>query len=81
MSLVNVLSYFIDTALKKPGEYVIEHVISKLPETENRTEKLLLVHFLLLFLFSPIDEKWLIVFGPYCIISTYAQDYELKFTT
>ena len=50
--------------------------ISKLPKTENRIEKLPLVHFLLLFLFSPIDEKWLIVFG---IILAYTQDYELKF--
>ena len=54
--------------------------IFKLSETENRIEKLPLVHFLLLFLFSPIDEKLLIVFGLYCIISAYTQDYELKFT-
>ena len=50
------------------------------PETEHRIEKLPLVHFLLLFLFSPIDKKSLIVLGPYCIISAYTQDYELKFT-
>ena len=37
-------------------------------------------HFLLLFSFSPIAEKWLIVFEPYCIISAFTQDYEVKFT-
>ena len=37
---------------KKTGKYVKE-----LSKTENRIEKLLLVRFLLLFLFSPIVEK------------------------
>ena len=36
--------------------------ISKLLETENRIEKLPLIHFVLLFLFSPINEKWVIIF-------------------
>ena len=36
---------------KKTGKYL---AISELSKTENRIEKLLLVHFLLLFLFSPI---------------------------
>ena len=57
-----------------------QRAISELSKTENRIEKLLLVRFLLLFLFSPIVKKWLIVSGPYCIISAYTQDYELNFT-
>ena len=32
--------------------------------------------FLLSFLFSRIDEKWQVLFGPYYIISAYTQDYE-----
>ena len=46
---------FIDTTLKNRKTYY--RAISKLPKTENKIEKLALVHFLLLFLFSPIDEK------------------------
>ena len=44
-----------NTALK--NRRICYRAISKLPKTENRIEKLALVHFLLLFLFSPIDEK------------------------
>ena len=40
---------------EKTGKYVKE--LSELSKTENRIEKLLLVRFLLLFLFSPIVEK------------------------
>ena len=42
---------------------ICQRAISELSKTENRIEKLLLVRFLLLFLFSPIVEKWLIVLG------------------
>ena len=61
---------------EKTEKYVMDDgwAISELSKTENRIE------ILLLFLFSPIVEKWLIVSGPYCIISAYTQDYELKFT-
>ena len=74
------------TSLAPPGPAIgfstatLIQGIFKLSKTENRIEKLLLVHVLLSFLFSPIAEKWLVVFGPYCIISAYTQDYELKFT-
>ena len=34
-----------------------QRAISELSKTENRIEKLLLVRFLLLFLFSPIVKK------------------------
>ena len=36
---------------------ICERAISELSKSENRIEKLLLVRFLLLFLFSPIVEK------------------------
>ena len=48
---------------KKIAEYVKERAISKLPKTENRIEKLLLVHLLLLFLFIPIVENDLLLLG------------------
>ena len=72
---------FLDKALQK-SENISKLLmsISKLPTTENRIEELLMVCFLLSFLFSQIVEKSLVLFGPYCIISTYTQDYELKFT-
>ena len=50
-----------------------------LPINENRIETLPLVRFLLLLLFQLIVEK-LRIFGPHCIISAYAQDYEVKFS-
>ena len=78
MSLVNVFNYL---QIKHQKNWKIcQTAISKLPKTENRIENLLLVRFLLSFLFSQIVEKWLVLFGPYCIISAYAQAYELKFT-
>ena len=59
---------FLDKALHKTGKYVKE-LISKLLVTENIIEKLQLVRFLLLLLFSQIVEKLLALFGPYRIIS------------
>ena len=58
----------------------IDRAISKLPITENRIEKLLLVRFLLSFLFKQMVEKLHVPFGPHCIISVYTQDYESKFS-
>ena len=54
MSLVS-FELFIDTALKK--RQICYRAVSKLPETENRIEKLPLVHFLLLFLVLPDQCK------------------------
>ena len=53
---------------EKTGKYVKELSLS-FPKLKTQFEKFLLVRFLLLFLFSPIVEKWLTVSGPYCIIS------------
>ena len=49
--------------------------------TQNRIGKLLLVRFLLTFLFRQMIKKLRVLLGPHCIISTYTQDYELKFST
>ena len=46
----------------KTGEFVKE-IVSKLPITKNRIEKLLLVRFLLLVLFRQIVEKLCVLFG------------------
>ena len=59
----------------KTGKYVKE-----LPIAENRTEKLLLVRFLLPLLLRQIVDKSLVLFGSHCNISAYTQHYELKFS-
>ena len=60
---------------EKNGKYVKE-----LSQNWKQNWKTPTGSFLLLFMFSPIVEKWLIVFRAYCIISAYTQDCELKFT-
>ena len=52
-------------------------MLKKLLITENRTEKLLLVHFYCLFV-KEDGQKLCVPFGPHCIISACTQDYELK---
>ena len=54
-------------------------VLSKLPITENRIEKLLLVRFSLPLLFRQMVKKLLVLFGSNCNISICTQHYELKF--
>ena len=66
---------FMNTTIQKPENFSKSY---KLPMNENRTEKFLLVRFLLLLLFRLIVEK-LRMFGKHCNISGYTQDYELKF--
>ena len=72
---------FLDKALQKSENISkLPMTISKLPITENRIEKLLLIVFYCDFLFSQIVEKSLVLLVPYCIMSAYAQNYEIKFT-
>ena len=54
--------------------------VSKVPITENRIEKLLLVRFLLPLLFRQMVEKLLVIFGSHCNISACTQHFELKFS-
>ena len=60
---------------------MLKSYLLKLAITENRIEQLLQVRFLLPFLFRQMVNKLCFLFGPYCIISAYTQDYELKFST
>ena len=67
---------FLDIALQKPETCL--RAVYKLLITGNRIEKLLLVRFLLLFCLGRYSKNT-DSFRPHCIISAYAQGYELKF--
>ena len=58
-----------------------QRIISKLFITENRIENSSTGLFLLSFLFWKAVTEICILFGPHCIISACAQDYELKGTS
>ena len=77
-----MVSFTFRYSTTKTGEYAKE-LFSELPITENRIEKLLLVHFCFFFylplLFRQTVEKLHILFGSQCNISACAQDFPLKF--
>ena len=79
MHLANVFDNF---SIKHYKNWKIcQRAVSELSKSENRIQKLLLVHFLLSFLFRLIVEIVYILFRPHCIISASIQDFELKLST
>ena len=69
---------FLDKALQNPENMLKSYLWASHNWKQNW--KTPTGSFLLSFLFGQIVEKWLVLFTPYCIISAYFRDYELKFT-
>ena len=58
MHLINAFDHFLDIAQQKPENMLNSKYLSKILITEKSTKKLILVHFLLLFLFRQMVKNY-----------------------